>query len=176
MHAKSVTTVCQAPIIRKRGNGFQIDLVISGKRVRRSIKATSELEARELIDRGFLMPLTVQAKYRRADIYDLWRKCQTHAGQRVLRFDLTLNELLEMFEVSGFRCAVSGLPFDRVYKPSGATKRPFAASIDRIDNSLGYSKDNCRLVCAIANLAMGEWGYEPLRLLVRAIAFRRPQQ
>lgn len=43
-------------------------------------------------------------------------------------------------------CALTGIPFE-FEREAAAARRPFAASIDRKDSSVGYSVDNCRLVC-----------------------------
>ncbi len=68
-------------------------------------------------------------------------------------------------------CEVSGIPFD--LSRNGLrlkTKAPFAPSVDRKDNSKGYTPDNSRLVCAVVNFAMNEWGLEPVMKLARALA------
>lgn len=54
-------------------------------------------------------------------------------------------------------CALTGIPFE-FERESAVSRRPFAASIDRKDSSLGYSVDNCRIVCVAVNLAMNAWG------------------
>lgn len=75
---------------------------------------------------------------------------------------LTVYELYRLYRGSGGRCQVTGVYFDR-RKPHGSNRAPFAPSIDRIDNSRGYTADNVRLVCQIANLAMNVWGDAVLR-------------
>lgn len=62
-----------------------------------------------------------------------------------------------MWEASGGRCSVSGIPFD-LNKCVASRRRPFAVSIDRIDCSAGYTKENCRIVCVAVNYAMSDWG------------------
>ena len=51
-------------------------------------------------------------------------------------------------------CAKTDLPFefDTSFK-----KNPFKPSIDRIDSSKGYTKDNCQLVCWAYNIAKFMW-------------------
>lgn len=49
--------------------------------------------------------------------------------------------------------------FDRF---EGSCRRPFAPSLDRIRSNEGYSVGNCRLVCVLVNLALNQWGLEPL--------------
>lgn len=69
------------------------------------------------------------------------------------------------------RCALSGIPF-KIERPEGKSShhRPFAPSIDRIDNSKSYVVGNVRLVCRIANMAMNIWGEEALRDLALGVA------
>lgn len=47
-------------------------------------------------------------------------------------------------------CAKTGLPFQLKPTP-GTAKNPFMASPDRIDNTLGYTKENVQWVCLIYN-------------------------
>jgi hypothetical protein len=45
---------------------------------------------------------------------------------------------------------------------------PFAPSIDRINPSIGYTKDNIRLVCASVNFALNEFGEDIFRKICKA--------
>ena len=60
-------------------------------------------------------------------------------------------------------CELTGTPFSA--ERYGAHKAPFAPSIDRIDSSKGYTRENCRIISVAANFAMNEWGEEVLRKL-----------
>jgi hypothetical protein len=76
--------------------------------------------------------------------------------------DLTAEAVVRLLWRAGWRCAVSGTPFSMaVVGPR--KQRPYAPSIDRIDNDLGYTEGNCRMVCIIVNIAMNTWGPEALR-------------
>lgn len=66
-------------------------------------------------------------------------------------------------------CALTALPMD-LAKEDGAFRRPWAPSLDRIDNDKGYVEDNVRLVCVVANYAKGEWSENVFRTLVTAAA------
>lgn len=48
------------------------------------------------------------------------------------------------------RCEVTGLVLDYTKDPY---VNPFYPSIDRVDSSKGYTKDNCKLVCMMFNNA-----------------------
>lgn len=81
---------------------------------------------------------------------------KTRAIAKGINCNLTFKFLRELLEAQNRLCAVSGLVFNpEIVDKNG--KRPFAFSIDRIDNSQGYLKTNVRLVCIIANFAMSDW-------------------
>lgn len=56
-------------------------------------------------------------------------------------------------------CSVTGLPFEiPTYKPGKVGERgPWTPSVDRIDNNLGYTKNNCQLVIWMYNLAKNNY-------------------
>jgi hypothetical protein len=67
-------------------------------------------------------------------------------------------------------CEVSGLKFDLTRR-----RRPnaYTPSIDRIDASGGYTKENCRVVLLAVNTALQDWGLETFLDIASAIANRR---
>lgn len=88
----------------------------------------------------------------------LARARQNAKGRRRVReFSLTPEEVLQKLKECKYRCAVTGVPFSlEVLSHDG--RKPFAPSIDRIDNEQGYTDGNCRIVCLAANIAMNTWG------------------
>jgi len=72
-------------------------------------------------------------------------------------FDLDFNYLITLYQSQHGKCAVTGLNFV-LEKQGNYSRRPFAPSLDRINNSEGYTKDNVRLVCTIVNLSLSEFG------------------
>ena len=71
------------------------------------------------------------------------------------------------------RCAVSGLLFSDERFEGALVKRPYRASIDRIDPCLPYLEGNMRLVCTAVNFGMGQWGDEVLRRIANGMTARR---
>jgi hypothetical protein len=68
--------------------------------------------------------------------------------QLISESEVTLDLLKEMWAKQGGKCAVTGIPMTWA---AAAGRVPTNVSLDRIDNSLGYSEDNIRLVCKMAN-------------------------
>lgn len=91
-----------------------------------------------------------------------------NARKRCIPFSLTKTDVEILVQRCAGRCEISGLPFDLAAHAT-ASRRPFAPSIDRINSSKGYARDNVRIVCVIANLALNEWGDETLLVLANAI-------
>jgi len=52
-------------------------------------------------------------------------------------------------------CTMTGLKFDFSAIDDKYKQNPFAPSVDRIDSSRGYTKDNCQVVIWIYNRAKG---------------------
>ena len=64
-------------------------------------------------------------------------------------------------------CEATGLPLLLEWKgPSGSN--PWAPSVDRLDNSLGYVPGNVRIVCWAFNNMRGDFPDEVVETLVRA--------
>lgn len=76
-----------------------------------------------------------------------------------IEFSLSREDVHRMLNEAGWRCAVTGALFS-LEVING--RRPLAPSIDRIDSSLGYTRQNCRIVCAAVNYAMNVWGEDVL--------------
>jgi hypothetical protein len=68
---------------------------------------------------------------------------------------------------------VTGLPFSLEKIGSGAAKKVFAPSLDRIQAGGCYSRENCRLVMVGVNFAINSWGLDTyLRLAEAAVRFQ----
>lgn len=73
---------------------------------------------------------------------------------------------------SNQRCSLTGIRFSTKRLPN-KNIRPWVPSVDRINSSMGYQIDNCRLVCSAVNIAMNEWGEGVLLRIARAIIKNR---
>lgn len=77
----------------------------------------------------------------------------SHLDRSELDFDWAWAKLSSQ----SFCCELTGIPF------TWGTKEATTLSIDRIDPTKGYTKDNVRFVCWWVNTAMGNWGLEKLK-------------
>jgi len=101
---------------------------------------------------------------------DLHAQSKKRAYDADILYTLTVEEILELGMQSNWRCAVTGMKFKQD-KLEDVSMRPYMPSIDRINSSRGYTKDNCRLVCVATNFALNSWGETVLREL--AISYVR---
>lgn len=91
----------------------------------------------------------------------LYSQSRKNAERRGIPFLLSRQAFDDLVARADGRCMVSGIPFDFAHLP-GSTRRPYAASLDRIDSRKGYTDRNVRLVCVLVNVALNEWGLDPL--------------
>lgn len=67
-------------------------------------------------------------------------------------------------------CEVTGLDFESLLCENTREKsNPYFPHVDRIDPLKGYTMDNCRLVCAVYNIARKNWGDEPVAKMAKAL-------
>lgn len=104
--------------------------------------------------------LKANSKYYDEDniINTLLRLAKSRAKFKKLSFDLDKDYLEKMYLAQNKKCALTKIDF--VFEKVETSKRPFTPSIDRIDSKVGYVKGNVRLVCAIVNIALNEFGDE----------------
>lgn len=99
-----------------------------------------------------------------------------NAKRRDIPWRLTNAEAARLWERCGGRCELSGIQFDLGPTVDRGRRRPFAPSLDRIDPRRGYAATNLRLICVVANIALNEWGLEPLLRLAEALTGQPPRQ
>lgn len=96
-------------------------------------------------------------------------KYRARADGRPCHEDLAGWALATIREQGG-RCALSGVPFRLDVLGHGQAPRPFAPSIDRRDATKGYTPDNMRIICWVANCFLGTWGDDPVLEIALGIA------
>ena len=108
--------------------------------------------------------LNAKKRYYSDDLKHIISYMMQHSKARAkkysLDYDLDKDFLYKLFTLQDNKCALTKISFNYEINESTAKrhKRPFAASLDRIDSSLGYVKSNIRLVCIIVNFALSEFG------------------
>lgn len=76
---------------------------------------------------------------------------------------ITYEDLVELHAKQGGKCALTG------WEMTAVTGQLTTISLDRIDNSRGYSIDNIHLVTRQANWAKNEWTVEQLITFCKAV-------
>lgn len=67
-------------------------------------------------------------------------------------------------------CSVTKLPLSfNKYKEQTYRVNPYSPSLDRIDPTKGYTKENTRIVCWIYNVAKSDFSDEDLLILAKAV-------
>lgn len=108
--------------------------------------------------------MTTDVRYK---VIRLLRTIKQRSEKLNVPFDLDLEWVLNKYENG--RCEVSGIPLS-IFDHSGVGNRPWGASLDRVDPTKGYVKENVRLVCWIYNRAKGSGTHDDLMKLVKALA------
>lgn len=102
-------------------------------------------------------------------MHELAAQARKRAAKAGIAYSLTTDDLITLDLRSKRKCEMSGVDLDFTIFRNGK-RNPFRPSIDRKDNAKGYEIGNVRIVCSIANFAMNEWGEQPLREFVVAMA------
>lgn len=89
--------------------------------------------------------------------------------RRGLTSTLTPDELRQLLDRAEGQCEATHIRFSLAKAP-GTFRRPLAPSIDRLDCTLPYSAQNCRLVLLCVNIAVNEWGDRLFRRVAVAFA------
>lgn len=74
----------------------------------------------------------------------------TSKKRRFTSYEITVDQLVELWQLQDGRCAISGVVL--THHNDGSGTKDFNASIDRIDSTLGYVPGNVQLVAYRANM------------------------
>ena len=90
--------------------------------------------------------------------------CRNNAQKRGNEFDLTAQDLIDMWAKQEGTCCYSG--FQMELQPNS----PFSVSVERVDNSIGYTVENTVLVCKAVNSMKSSMTGEQFLMFCRAVA------
>jgi hypothetical protein len=160
----------------ERNGIFCVHGTINGRRIRASCRTSDPARAKIFLEdlrrehisgwRESYDNPEVSWKFMSNALYGRHRQS---AIVRRIPFQIKAADIFGLMNETDFCCAVSGIPFSKKAKFGNGQMDPWAPSVDRIENRHGYLKDNVRVVCVIANIAMNQWGYDALLRLSKAV-------
>lgn len=89
------------------------------------------------------------------------------ARKKGIEYQLSPTTIEALIKMQGERCKLTGIRFEYQHSEK-YNKRPWVPSIDRIDNSRGYTFDNVHIVCHVVNLAKNILDLEDFDHMCRA--------
>lgn len=92
------------------------------------------------------------------------------AHQRNKSWNITAEDAAEQLEIQESKCALTGIELDA--GASGCNLNQITASIDRIDNSIGYEKGNIQWVHKDVNMMRGSLSIERFKEICSLVANR----
>ena len=105
----------------------------------------------------------------RLDEYSPFRRHLSEARRRCKLknrdLEIDVKDLKELWESQDGKCAITGIPMannDRSRAISLLSGNPYAASLDRIDSSITYAKDNIQFVCTCVNFMKNQYSNEQI--------------
>jgi hypothetical protein len=114
-----------------------------------TLKITREYKRTYRLNPEFKKNESLKQKERRVR---LWQNTLIHDSKRNKEHNLTVNDVNEMFDKQNGLCYWFKIPLIPSYK----LKHPQQPSLDRLDNTKGYTKDNVVLCCYSANIGRNE--------------------
>lgn len=151
-------------LYERTGGTWYVNFVAGGRQVRVSTGCKDRESARALVESyrhgpGEGASIRVSDKH----LYRMIERARLRAKKKRIPLDMPIDELRRIVARCRGYCEVSG----HALEGSG----PFRPSLDRIDCAKGYTPDNVRITCLIANTAMLHYGEAALAEL--AIAYCR---
>lgn len=98
----------------------------------------------------------------------LFSNLKKNAKSRNLTVSVTADNIKAALVQTNGKCSISGIKFSEENK-NNCRIRPWIPSVDRIDSSQPYTKENIRIVCAAINITLSDWGEETLKTIAHAV-------
>lgn len=110
-----------------------------------------------------------------ARLGSIFHAAKRRAKKKELCFSISIEDLFSLYEAQEGKCSVTGMSFVFEAPPKDWKNHPYSLSLDRIDASKGYEKENLRFVLTAVNLAFSEWGDQVFQTIVRAYLEKNKQ-
>lgn len=107
-----------------------------------------------------IKPNNYSAKYR------VYKSYEKHAIERRLIFDINIDYFIEITSKNCYYCNAEP---KNITKTRGSRSSYIYSGIDRVDNSLGYLKDNCVPCCKTCNIAKSNLTMEEFKQWVNRL-------
>lgn len=104
---------------------------------------------RKLVSRNPMYPTLPEQK-----LAILLRGAKKRAKLKGRDFDITQDFLMNLWNNQDGKCILTNIKFD-LYT---SNTKCYSPSLDRIDSSKGYTKDNVRLIIHAMNMGLSNWG------------------
>jgi ribonucleotide monophosphatase NagD (HAD superfamily) len=104
----------------------------------------------------------------------LFKKYKSNALKRNLDFNLTIDDLWELFQDQKGKCSLTGVDIKLLNSSINNNYHLQTASLDRINNNLGYVLGNVRWVHKIVNSLKSDLSDEDLISLCHLISSKNP--
>ena len=85
---------------------------------------------------------------------------------RNMEFDLTPEYIQDLFDKSNGCCAITGISFD-MELGKHRNRNPYRPSVDRIDSTKGYIKDNIQIVLSIVNTLRLDYSNDVIHTVIK---------
>jgi hypothetical protein len=161
--------------IVERNGRYAVHGMLDGKRVRQACGTTNLVRAKQVLESirhqhemGWDDDYNDPNKHWKDVANEMWARAKHSAYKRRIQFEIRPGDVYHLMKLVDFRCSLSGIPLSKRIASDGR-RDPWAASIDRIESRHGYTPDNIRIVCLVANFAMNEWGHDTLVRLARGV-------
>lgn len=103
-------------------------------------------------------------------LYKIFNGAKTRAQAKGTEFTINPDFIYDLWDTQQGCCSLTGVEFDlKKWEGSGRGKgkvSPYAPSIDRVDATKGYTKNNVRLICHQMNIALSVYGLEQFEELI----------
>lgn len=100
------------------------------------------------------------------------QQVRKRAERKHIPIDIDINYLIDLYHKENGACCLTGLVME-LQPLVGCRANPYAISLDRIDSTKGYTKDNVRLVIWYMNWAMGGYGEKEFEEIAKSYLWHK---